>query len=54
MVINNGHNHDGFARGGTHTLVDAAHAVTELQVHTFNIKQTRFGDGFNIQDGGLL
>ncbi|SAF55900.1 Uncharacterised protein [Enterobacter cloacae] len=54
MLVDDRHYHHRFTRGGAHTLINTTHTVAELQIHTFNIKQTRFCDGFNIQNGGLL
>ena len=54
MIVDNRHNHHRFARRGAHTFINATHTVAELQIHTFDIKQARFGDCFNIQNGGFL
>ncbi|SAE01982.1 Uncharacterised protein [Enterobacter cloacae] len=54
MLVDDGHYHHRFTRGGAHTLINTTHTVAELQIHAFDIKQTRFRDGFNIQNGGLL
>ncbi|STD23660.1 Uncharacterised protein [Enterobacter asburiae] len=55
MIVDNGNNHSPASRRrGAHTFINATHTVAELQVHTFDIKQARFGDSFNIQNGGFL